>query len=698
TNTFQDWEAHHTTDDTIRRLVRIYLTSRQPSKEDRQAIVQASKWEFRTLEKLDHPAILKALVPAESELGPAIIFNFDPTAQRLDHYLTQNGAQLDVSSRLELLRQVADAVRYAHGKGVVHRSLSPECIFVLTDKAGAARVQIYNWQSGGRLPDHSFSGLSNPPTTMHSARLMEEPSLAFLAPETLLSAHQPSESMDVFSLGALAYYLFSGQAPALDAAQLEAKLKSTPSRSLELREICDGVSETIAKLVRESTRASVMARWSIDDFLTQLNNILDELARPENQVADPRDADNGHQLSNGFVVERVLGRGASAKALLVTKGDARCVLKVAKDPDSNRRLDKEFAILKKLSFPNIVKAFERYDIHGLTTFTVELAGEQTLARLLKDDGPLILEMLQRHGEELLRAVHYLDQQGIFHRDIKPENIGIHKCLRLFDFSLASADPTELRAGTLDYIDPFLEDRKAKRYDLSAELYAVAMTLHEMATGERPRWKGGQPRLTDEEITLHVEVCDPNVRDQFSHFFRKALHRNYQKRFDNPQEMLIAWTSIFESVDPPSTSPSEHLPAPHPISDEVLATTTLDTPILILGLSTRLINFLERVALHTVNDLLQFSGPGQFNKFRGVGRKTQREFFSAIHKLRAKFPKANTNATIHLPTEPPVVGLETVDTLAQHSLIVKPGKAGATEASILHPFLGWNVPQTTDPLA
>ena len=704
TGAFQDWEAHHSTMDS-RRLVRLYLTSNQATREDRQAIVEASKREFHILEKLNHPSILKALVPAESELGPAIVFEFDPTAQRLDHYLTQSGAQLDVGGRLELLRQVADAVRYAHGKKVVHRSLSPECIYVLTDRAGHPRVQIYNWHAGGRLADGSFSGLTNLTVSVHSARIMEEPSRAYLAPETMVSGEEPSEAMDVFSLGALAYYLFGGQPPALDAAELEAKLKASPSRSLEVREICDGVSESIATLVRESTRAGVIERCSLDDFLTYLDIILDELTRRDDEISDPRLADKGNYLSNGFCVERLLGKGASSIALVVTKGESRCVLKVAKDQSFNRRLDVEFETLKKINSPNIVKAFDRYELHGLTTFTVELAGERTLARLLKDEGPPDLELLQRYGEDLIRAVEYLDQQGIFHRDIKPENIGIGetsgartpKRLRLFDFSLASAAPTELRVGTPDYIDPFLEDRKAKRYDLSAELYAVAMTLHELATGKLALFLGGHPRLTDEQITLHVEVCDPNVRDQFTNFFRTALHRDYRQRFDNTQEMLRAWSGIFETVDRPTTAHSEHEPTADVISDSVLKDVTLDTPVPLLYLSTRLLNVLDRLGVHTVNELLQFSGPGQFNKFRGVGRKTQLEFFSAIHRLRTKFPKAGGSEISVVQSETFMLGKETVDTLAQHALLVKKGKAGDTESGILHPFLGWNIEPTADPL-
>lgn len=706
TGAFQDWESHHVTMSSSRRLVRLYLSALQATKEDREAVLEASKREFHTLEKLNHPGILKALVPAESELGPAILFEFDPTAQRLDHFLAQHGAQLDVGARLDLLRQVTDAIRYAHDKGVVHRALSPECVFVLADKAKQLRVQIYNWHAGSRLPDGSLSGLTDLSASLHAAQLLEAPVRAYLAPETLVPGEQAAEVMDVFSLGALAYFLFGGKPPATDAADLEAKLKASPSRALEVREACDGISESIASLVRESTRAGVMERCSLADFIAHQELVLDELTRPEHEAADPLQADKGNVLANGFLVERVLGKGASAKALLVTKGDFRCVLKVAKDSSLNRRLDAEFETLRKLNSPNIVKAFERYELNGLTTFTVELAGERTLARLLREDGPPDLELLQRYGEELIRAVEYLDQQGLFHRDIKPENIGIGetsgartpKRLRLFDFSLAGASPTELRVGTPDYIDPFLEDRKAKRYDLSAELYAVAMTLHEVATGERARWKGGQPRLTDEEITLRVEVCDPNVRDQFREFFRKALHRDYRRRFDNTHEMLRAWSGIFQTVDRPTTAHSDHEPTPDAVSDTVLRTATLDTPVPLLGLSTRLLNVLDRLGVHTVNELLQFSGPGQFNKFRGVGRKTQREFFSAIHRLRTKFPRAGEAAVPSEPAAPVVLGKETLDTLAQHALLVKPGKAGETEAALLHPYLGWNTPPGNDPLA
>ena len=705
---FQDWEAHHTSVTSSRRLVRLYLASIQSSKEDRQAIRDAALREFHTLEKLDHPGILKPSVPAESELGPANVFEFDQTAQRLDHFLAESGVQLDVGLRVDLLRQVADAIRYAHGKGVIHRALSPQSVFVLRKGDGSLRLQIYNWHTGGRLPDGSFSGLTNFSGSLHAAQLLEDPSRVFLAPEALNPGEEPTEAMDIFSLGALAYFLFAGQPPARDATDLLDKLKTSPSRALEIRDVRDGVSDRIAQLIRESARGAVPERCSIDQFLSHLDGIEDDLTRPDNEVLDPREAEKGARLSNGFLVERKLGRGASAIALLVGPHDAqpRCVLKVAREPGFNSRLDDEFQTLSRLQSPNIVKVFKRYELNGLSAFTVELAGERTLARLLKEDGPPDLELLQRYGEELIRAVEYLDEKGIFHRDIKPENIGIGevgakatKRLRLFDFSLSSAPPTELRFGTQDYLDPFLEDRKARRYDLSAELYSVGMTLHEIATGERAKWKGGHPRATDEDISLRIELFDPDLRDPCAAFFQKALNRNYRKRFDNAREMLRAWNSLFETVDRPTVQ-SEHgsEPSDQPINEAVLARATPEMQVALLGLSTRLMNVLERIGVHTVSELLRFRF-GRFEKFRGVGRKTQLELISVIQRLRQKFPEVETPPALgsKISDATFALGQESVDQLAHHAMVAKKGKAGETERSVLHPFLGMRAGFSAGPL-
>ena len=105
---------------------------------------------------------------------------------------------------------------------------------------------------------------------------------------------------------------------------------------------------------------------------------------------------------------------------------------------------------------------------------------------------------------------------------------------LLDFSLAEASERDVAAGTRGYLDPFLGTARRPVYDDHAERYAAAVTLHEMASGARPVWGDGitDPRTTtDEAPTISAELFEPALRDELVAFFRRALHRDVDRRFD-----------------------------------------------------------------------------------------------------------------------------------------------------------------------
>ena len=123
---YQDWLARHTSFDDVHCRVRQYTVAQAASEEDRQRLRRAAAREFQIIQTLDHPGILPVLDYKEHENGPALLFRYlDPHAVRFDHYLATNAHKLTTDQRLDLLRQVADAVRYAHRKRVIHRALEP---------------------------------------------------------------------------------------------------------------------------------------------------------------------------------------------------------------------------------------------------------------------------------------------------------------------------------------------------------------------------------------------------------------------------------------------------------------------------------------------------------------------------------------------------------------------------------------------
>src|SRR5262249_42797796 len=203
------------------------------------------------------------------------------------------------------------------------------------------------------------------------------------------------------------------------------------------------------------------------------------------------------------------------------------VLKVALKPEYNSRLEGELEVLQRLRHPFIVAPkSDLLDLNGLNAFLVERAGERTLAARLREDGRLSGQFLERFRDDLLNVLEYLEHEGVPHRDLKPDNIGVREYskqlhLKLFDFSLSRLALDNIRAGTPDYMEPFLASRP--RWDPHAERFSAALVLYEMATGALPRWGNGQsaPHLIQDEVTIAANLFDSQVREPITHFFAKA---------------------------------------------------------------------------------------------------------------------------------------------------------------------------------
>jgi serine/threonine protein kinase len=699
TGTYQDWEATHSTITNALRRIRIYSVAAGAPAVDRETIRKAAKREFELLEGLHHPGILQVLGYTEHELGPALIFRHDPDAVRLDHFLAQSGGNLNVGDRIHLTRQIAEALKYAHEKRVVHRALSPQSILVCRPDSHERSIRIFNWQTGLRLAGTSSSkGLPLITPTLHPEQLIEDAATVYMAPEAITEPGGLGEHLDIFSLGAIAYHIFTGQPPAGTVFELSEKLRA--GSGLTVTSVLDGAISELEELVQFSTFPSVSGRYeNVSDFLEQLDRLEDKLTSPEKDTIDnPLDARVGDKLEGGFVVRGRLGSGSSAVVMLVAMNGKEMVLKLASKNEFNDRIREEASSLQKLRHQNVVEIFDEVEVNGLAGFTMDRAGDKTLAKRLRSEGRLHLDLLERFGEELIQTVRHLEQVGIPHRDIKPDNIGVRPFgknetlgIVLFDFSLSRTPVDNIRAGTAPYLEPFLSLRKPPRWDLYAERYALAVTLYEMATGKLPRWGDGQsdPALLDDEVTVETEYFDPDLRERMSKFFAKALRRDYRERFDNCDEMLRAWRGVFEQAEATRQIGEK--------GEEVdraaaLATATANTQIVLLGLSTRAKNALDRLNVITVKDLLGLPLT-QINRLPGVGNKTRREIASLVMDLRLRFPEAESPVaprpiTLDIDSEKPQPEVASVDLISDQ--LKTAGVSGPAETRILHAFLGFDL--------
>ncbi|WP_329062128.1 BREX system serine/threonine kinase PglW [Streptomyces sp. NBC_01429] len=558
--------------------VRIYLVEQLASDAARRAADRAARREYQVLQGITHRGIAQAAQIREHQGGPAILFRHRHSDLRLDAYLDAYGGRLTSAVRLDLVRQLAEALRYAHHRSLYHRALAARSVYVTAKDDGTDPVvRITDWQTAAR--DFDTSSMRSIGDTPLDPGLIEDAAQIYLAPETDREFADPVD-LDVFGLGALAYLLLTGEHPAARRTALIERL--TADGGLHPYAVSDGLTDRLDDLVFRATRAEVNDRLpSADQFLDLLDSAEQETVAPEPAVVDtdPLTALPGQLLHPDWTVRRVLGTGATARALLVERIVAGAegldgepvreerVFKVALDRDKDARLYAEANALKAVGGGRIVRLLDGpREIAGHTVLELDCAGETSLGGRLRDRGRLSYAELERYGNDLFIALDQLAAKGVRHRDIKPDNLGLYQRddgssqLMLFDFSLADASERDVTAGTRGYLDPFLGSVRRSLYDDHAERYATAVTLHEMASGERPVWGDGQsdPRMS-EDIRPYIatELFEADLSDGLTAFFQRAMHRDVDHRFDSFQQMEDAWRQVFRAADAarPATTPA-----------------------------------------------------------------------------------------------------------------------------------------------
>ena len=741
-HTVQDWEASHVVAKSGPRLARLYLVNSAATAEDRERLTKAARRDFELIEPLDHPGLLRVDTMVSTERGPAVIYRYPKDARRLDHFLREKGDDLTVTDRLSLLRQIAEAIAYAHDHRVIHRGLTPQSILVSPAEDHGYRTHVYNWQLGsGPLTHTATTGTRS----LHATDLLEDASTAYLAPESIAGVNLDAPEIDSFALGAIAYRLFTDQPPAHSSIELAGILRDGPGY-LDAATVKDGLPVSLCDLIKFASHRDAQVRYSAREFAQLLNDVEDELTRPEPQhLLDPRTARSGDLLEEGLQVIRRLGSGSVSIVFLVRspKNKEPLVLKLAAQPEYNERLKAEFDALNKVKHPGIVQVQDWFVSGGIAGFLMDCAVEvpkewlaeddaeaamvndigtkqrsrfseaETLAVHLRRMGRLEIDLLQSFGSDLLTALEYVHDCGLAHRDVKPDNIGLRVPrsrdrvrLILFDFSLTNASLDEIRVGTPPYLDPFLPLRKIKRWDSHAERFAAAMTLYEMAAGTLPKWGDGHssPHLLDVEVTIQPELFIPDLREKLASFFVRALRRDYRKRFDTWEQMRIAWAEVFQHVDEPvvPVRPATDDSPARPAAD-LVGSATKDTQLIQLGLSTRAFNAVDRLRLVTVDDLLQYP-LARIYRMPGVGHKTRLELAELVRVLREHFadkgglPAADTSASLdgiveNLASAKDIEpDAQSIDLIVRQIIVRKSSVKGGPEHAVLERFMGFNLPE------
>jgi serine/threonine-protein kinase len=194
-------------------------------------------------------------------------------------------SRLLIEDALRIVSEVADALAYAHARGIVHRDIKPENILL----------------SGGHALVADF-GIARAITMAGGERLHETGPLgtaAYMSPEQAAADPQLDQRSDIYSLGCVLYEMLAGKPPytgSTAAAIMERRLAGIPSLRRPRHEVPVHVEQGIHR---------ALARAPADRFATaqQFASALREETRPDRN-------------SRVFGI----GRSTSARGLVVLSG------------------------------------------------------------------------------------------------------------------------------------------------------------------------------------------------------------------------------------------------------------------------------------------------------------------------------------------------------------------------------------------
>lgn len=639
---YQEHKGEHTSIEGMTSRIRSYLVPRGRSVEARSQLDRAARREAQILTRLgEHRHILRCTdLKPDAPLGPALLFEAFEGGEPLDAFIRRQ-PELSFDDRLEILHQLADALNYCHRSHVLHRNLSPSAVLVRKKDGEQIETKLHCFQLA--MQQEGSIG------TRHLTELTEDAGLLYRAPEVLEDPANAVPESDVFSLGAVAFFVLTGQAPAASLVEREKALVT--QNGLRVGAVRDDLTPGIEAQVAWATELRATNRP--DNTLLWFNMLLEEATRPPEVaqvLVDPLEAKPGQELPGGFIVRELLGSGATSHVFRVEKDSKSFALKVPIDDGCTDRLRSEAELLERLRHEHIVSGHGMRKVGSRECLLLEFVGSenrddpQNLAVLLRRDGTVGLDFARRYGDDLLSAVQYLEEHGVQHRDIKPANIGFTpsskqaRHLVLIDFSLVSSDPSNVMVGTPAYRDPYLRMRGS--WDTAADRYSVALVLYEMLTGGRPALDAS---ATEGLPTLKVDAerFDAALRDRFLTFFQRAFAARVEERFESAEHMKTAWLGLFAEQRPAQPGPQPEPRAHDSTPPFDLSTVTPQSSVEALSpiLSSRGRNALDRAGVATVAELLQL--PRNFlSAVRGVGSHVAREIQDVADQLRQRFTQGS----------------------------------------------------------
>ncbi|MBI4818350.1 MAG: serine/threonine protein kinase [Deltaproteobacteria bacterium] len=199
--------------------------------DDNAELLRRFKHELLLSRRLNHPNILRLY-----DIGQHGGFRYITMEllEGCDLKSLMGKKSVSLVSKIDVLLQACAGFQAVHDAGVIHRDVKPQNIFITTQ--GELKVMDFGIAKSSIVENQTVAGM-----------VAGTPN--YMSPEQINGFSQVTPAADLYSLGVIAYELFTGQLPFRDADMMRVLIKHLKDPPPPPRSIDPALPEAIEKLV-----------------------------------------------------------------------------------------------------------------------------------------------------------------------------------------------------------------------------------------------------------------------------------------------------------------------------------------------------------------------------------------------------------------------------------------------------------------
>lgn len=260
--------------------------------------------------------------------------------------------------------------------------------------------------------------------------------------------------------------------------------------------------------------------------------------------------------------------------------------RLAGDPKSSMRFQREVKAVAALSHPNILSIYDVGEDRGVHFAVTELLDGKTLRQRL-DRERLIWRKAVEIGIAMADGLAAAHAKGIVHRDLKPENVFLTSggLVKILDFGLArvnvdtaaesdggrtafQTESLDTQAGTVlgtvEYMSP--EQVSGEPADARSDIFSFGCVLYEMLSGRRAfggRAMGQTMAAILRDPPPEISSLGVELPVGLDRILARCLEKTPAERFQTARDLAFALKETSSGSATATVSASSGIPAPLP---------------------------------------------------------------------------------------------------------------------------------------